>query len=192
MGKDIVAGGRYVGHKNRKSPESENVYIKLLVKLYEFLARRTGAGMPKVVHKRLMMSKNNRPPVGLNRLIRYMASSPGKIAVVVGSITDDVRLEGHNMPALRVCALRFSETARARILKAGGEILTFDQLALASPTGTDTVLIRGRRTARKAYRYFGTPSTKRTDGTKPRPFVRSKGRNFEKARGRRNSRGFRV
>jgi len=33
--------------------------------------------------------------------------------------------------------------ARARILKAGGEILTFDQLALKAPTGKNTVLLQG-------------------------------------------------
>ena len=35
----------------------------------------------------------------------------------------------------QVCALKFTETARARIVKAGGECLTFDQLALQAPLG---------------------------------------------------------
>ena len=60
-----------------------------------------------------------------------------KIAVVVGTVTDDVRL--YEVPKLSVAALRFTETARARILKAGGECLTFDQLALKAPTGSNTV-----------------------------------------------------
>jgi hypothetical protein len=46
---------------------------------------------------------------------------------------------------LQVCALRVTERARARILKAGGEIITFDQLALRSPTGKKTVLIQGMK-----------------------------------------------
>lgn len=37
------------------------------------------------------------------------------IAVVVGPITDDVRL--YQVPKLRVVALRFTERARARIVK---------------------------------------------------------------------------
>lgn len=57
--------------------------------------------------------------------------------MLVGTITDDVRQ--FEVPALKVCALRFTETARARILKAGGECLTFDQLALRAPTGSNTV-----------------------------------------------------
>lgn len=60
-----------------------------------------------------------------------------KIAVVVGAVTDDIRV--YEVPALKVTALRFTETARARIEKAGGECLTFDQLALRAPLGQNTV-----------------------------------------------------
>ena len=59
------------------------------------------------------------------------------MAVIVGTVTDDTRL--YKVPALKVVALCFTETARARILKAGGEVLTFDQLALRAPTGANTV-----------------------------------------------------
>lgn len=48
------------------------------------------------------------------------------------------------MLLLQVCALRFTETARARILKAGGEVLTFDQLALRAPKGQNTILLQGQ------------------------------------------------
>jgi len=85
-----------------------------------------------------------------------------RIAVVVGTIVDDKRL--FKVPkltvrpcllalpsgaliitsfCLQVCALRVTSGARARILKAGGEILTFDQLALKAPTGKNTVLLQG-------------------------------------------------
>lgn len=57
--------------------------------------------------------------------------------MLVGTVTDDIRQ--YEIPALKVAALRFTETARARILKAGGECLTFDQLALRAPTGAKTV-----------------------------------------------------
>jgi large subunit ribosomal protein L18e len=38
-----------------------------------------------------------------------------QVAVLVATVTDDVRL--FDVPKLRVCALRFTETARARIVK---------------------------------------------------------------------------
>lgn len=43
--------------------------------------------------------------------------------------------------AVKVTALRFTETAKARIENAGGECLTFDQLALRAPLGQNTVKI---------------------------------------------------
>eukprot|EP00943_MAST-04B_sp_MAST-4B-sp1_P006086 g6086.t1 len=188
MGIDIVAGGRNVNGKRRDAPASENVYQKLLVKLYRFLSRRTDSKFNAIVLKRMFMSSNNRPPIGLARVARYMRgdSKQGKIAVVVGKVTDDARLI--NVPKLTVCALTFTEGARARIVKAGGECLTFDQLALREPKGNNTVLLRGRLKARKSFRYFGMGEK----GAHKRPRVRSKGRKFEKARGRRRSRGFKV
>lgn len=39
-----------------------------------------------------------------------------------------------------------TEKARGRILKAGGEIMTFDQLALKAPKGRNTVLLQGMAT----------------------------------------------
>merc|ERR1712119_140044 len=99
-----------------------------------------------------------------------------KLAVVVGTITDDARIFA--VPKLTVVALHVSEKARERILKAGGEILTFDQLALRAPTGKNTVLLQGRRTARTANRHFGAPGT---PGSKVKPLVRAKGRKFERA-----------
>ena len=71
--------------------------------------------------------------------------------------------------------------------QAGGEILTFDQLALAAPTGSNCVLLRGPKNAREAVKHFGAPGV---PGSHAKPFVRSKGRKFEKARGRRKSCGF--
>ncbi|KAI3819224.1 hypothetical protein L1987_13049 [Smallanthus sonchifolius] len=113
--------------------------------------------------------------------------SDDKIAVIVGTVTDDVRV--HEIPCLKVTALRFTETARARIEKAGGECLTFDQLALRAPLGQNTVLLRGPKNSREAVKHFGKAPGVPHSHTKP--YVRSTGRKFEKARGRRNSRGFR-
>jgi hypothetical protein len=97
--------------------------------------------------------------MSLSRLVSLGAhpNSPethaGKTLVVVGTITDDNRLL--EVPKISVCALRFTATARARIEKAGGECLTFDQLALKAPTGANTLLLRGPKNAREAVKHFG-------------------------------------
>ena len=43
----------------------------------------------------------------------------------------------------QIAALHVTEKARERILKAGGEVMTLDQLALKSPLGKNTVLLQG-------------------------------------------------
>ncbi|KAJ6414048.1 hypothetical protein OIU84_006791 [Salix udensis] len=117
MGIDLKRGGKSKKTK-RTAPKSDDIYLKLLVKLYRFLVRRTG-------------SKFN-----------------------------------------------------------GGECLTFDQLALRAPLGQNTVLLRGPKNSREAVKHFGPAPGVPHSHTKP--YVRAKGRKFEKARGKRNSKGFRV
>ncbi|RDY10822.1 60S ribosomal protein L18-2 [Mucuna pruriens] len=186
-GIDLKAGGKSKRTK-RTAPKSNDIYLKLLVKLYRFLVRRTSSHFNAVILKRLLMSKVNKAPLSLSRLIKYTMGKENKIAVVVGTVTDDIRV--YEVPNLTVTALRFTETARARIENAGGQCLTFDQLALRSPLGQGTVLLRGPKKSREAVKHFGPAPGVPHSHTKP--YVRSKGRKFEKARGKRNSRGFRV
>ncbi len=87
----------------------------------------------------------------------------------------------------QLAALHVTEKARERILKAGGEILTLDQLALQAPLGKGTLLMQGPRHSREANRHFGAPGT---PSSHVKPLVGSKGRKFERARGRRASRGY--
>lgn len=126
------------------------------MQLYRFLARRSDANFNKVVLKRLFMSKINRPPISLSAITRQVSACPsneGKIVVTVGTVTDDIRLT--NLPKLTVAALRFTRGAKERIVNAGGEVLTLDQLALRAPTGSNTLLLRGKRNTREAVKHFG-------------------------------------
>ncbi|KAJ5888822.1 hypothetical protein N7495_008863 [Penicillium taxi] len=176
----------HVRNSHRKAAKSDNVYLQVLVKLYRFLARRTESNFNKAVLRRLFMSRINRPPVSLSRVASNISEAQkGKTVVVIGTITDDNRLL--TVPKLSIAALRFTATARARIEKAGGEVLTLDQLALRAPTGANTLLLRGPKNAREAVKHFGFgPHSHK------KPYVASKGRKFERARGRRRSKGFKV
>lgn len=127
-----------------------------MLQLYRFLARRTGANFNKVVLKRLFMSKINRPPISLSAITKQVSTSPsneGTIVVTVGTVTDDIRLT--TIPKLTVAALKFTRSAKERIVSAGGEVLTLDQLALRAPTGSNTLLLRGKRNTREAVKHFG-------------------------------------
>ncbi|KAK7831833.1 hypothetical protein U0070_016463 [Myodes glareolus] len=137
----------------RKEPKSQDIYLRLLVKLYRFLARRTNFTFNQM----------------------KLPGRENKTAVVVGTVTDYVRIL--EVAKLKVCALRVSSRAGNRILKAGGKILTFDQLALESFKGRDTVLLSGPRKGREVYRHFGkAPGTPHSH---TKPYVRSKGQKFE-------------
>jgi len=187
MGIDIV-GRKHKKGSNRTEPKSKNVYIALLVKLYRFLARRTNSAFNKTILKRLFMSKMNRAPLSLSKITKLMKGKEDKTAVIVGTVTDDVRLL--NVPKLRICALRVTTGAHTRILKAGGTVITFDQLAIKAPLGANTVLLRGPRNAREAVKHFGAPGV---PGSHAKPYTSGKkGRKNEAARGRRNSRGWKV
>jgi large subunit ribosomal protein L18e len=165
-------------NKNRIDPKSADPYVRLLVRLYKFLSRRTSSNFNKVVLKRLTMSRLNRPPLSISKISTYLKGKYNKIAVIVGTVTNDERFL--DVPKLNIAALKVTESARARIVKAGGSIITLDQLALSRPTGANTVLLRGRKNARESVRHFGAPGVPNSHA---KPFVRAKGRKFERARG---------
>jgi large subunit ribosomal protein L18e len=138
---------------------------------------RTTNRSNQVILHRLFLSKTNRPPVSLSKIIKETSSAPdldSKVIVNVGTVTDDVRLL--DIPKLTIAALRFTTSAKERILKAGGEALTLDQLALRAPTGSNTILLRGKRSTREAVKHFGMGPHKHK-----KPYTLSKGRkvNFD-------------
>lgn len=180
MGIDFYKTKKHARTAPKRTVKSHNPYLRLLKKLYAFLERRTNSKFNQIVHHRLCTSRSNRQPISLTKLSKNMGGKSDKIAVIVGRVTDDPRM--FEIPKMTVCALGFTNTARAHIAKYGGECITFDQLALRSPTGSNTVLLRGPIKSQKKFKYFGVPGAK---GSHTRPRVRSKGRKFERARGRR-------
>ena len=118
MGVDI--NHKYDRKVRRTEPKSQDIYLRLLVKLYRFLARRSEAKFNKIILKRLFMSKINRPPLSIARLARNIKrdGNAEKIVVCVGTITNDLRI--FDVPKMTVCALKVTEKARERILNAGG------------------------------------------------------------------------
>ncbi|CAI2381665.1 unnamed protein product [Moneuplotes crassus] len=151
MGIDLIAGGR-TPSRNKKNTKSTNLYLHLLIRLYRFLDRRTESNFNRVVLRRLVQSRITKAPMSISRVATHMKGKEDKIAVLVGTVTNDNRFL--DVPALKICALRFTETARARITNAGGQCITFDELALLAPTGSNTILLRGPK-RREAQKYFG-------------------------------------
>jgi len=134
------------------------------MQLFKFLSRRTDSAFCKTIQRRLIASRTNRPPVSLSKLVKHLGDRTSRTAVVVGTVTDDMRIL--EIPKLEVAALRFSEAARARIIKAGGSCLTIDELIMKSPSGTNTLLLRGP-TMREAKRHWGQGAGIKKSHTKP-------------------------
>lgn len=97
------------------------------------MARRTGTKFNSVVLKRLQQTNVTRYPISLSRILKNLGKNQNRTVVAVCTVVDDKRIL--DLPKLTVCALRFTESARKRILAAGGSCLTFDQLAQKAPTG---------------------------------------------------------
>jgi large subunit ribosomal protein L18e len=74
----------------------------------------------------------NRPPISISKIAQLLKGQD-KIVVSVATVTDDNRLL--DVPKMTIAALRFTESARARIVKAGGKCMTLDQLVMTTPTG---------------------------------------------------------
>merc|ERR1711957_589093 len=113
--------------------------------------------------RRLVASRTMRPPVSLSKLVKHMGTKQGRTAVCVATVTDDLRLL--DLPKLDVAA-------RARIIKAGGSCMTIDELIMKSPSGSNTLLLRGP-TMREAKRHFGSGAGIKKSHVKP--YVRSRG-----------------
>lgn len=158
--------------------------------MYSFLSRRTDAKFNKVIHKRLNQSRLTRFPISISRIVRHLANDNNpqykenkynRLVAIVGTVTNDTRLL--NVPqGLRIVALKFTAGAKNRITAANGHCYTFDQLAQLAPNGKGVLLLRGPRD-REANRYFGLYPGQKGSHTAPR--VRTEGRKFERARGRR-------
>ena len=110
-------------------------------------------------------------------------------AVIVATLTDDKRTK--SIPrGITVCALRFTDKAHAKVISAGGQCLTFDQLAVLAPKGFGCNLLRGHNTTQSKTKYASLTSSHKI--TKLHPQIGSYGRKREQARGRRNSKGFKT
>lgn len=76
-----------------------------------------------------------------------------KTAVVAATVVNDER--DLDIKKMNVVAMKFSATARARIERAGGKCMSFDEMLQQNPTEQGFQLLEGDRKARKQFEYFG-------------------------------------
>lgn len=75
------------------------------------------------------------------------------------------------------CAHSVSSLPRSHILKAGGKILTFEQIALDTPKDCSTILLSGLCKGEEIYRHFG--KTPEIPHCHTKPYLNVKGQKFQ-------------
>ncbi len=112
-----------------------NVYLYALIKKLRKVARDNNARIWRDVARILERPKRKRVFVNLYKINKLTKSNeaiviPGKV-LGVGEIDHPVR----------VAALAFSERARSKIIKAGGEVLQIEDLINNNPKGSGVKII---------------------------------------------------
>ncbi|KAI4292191.1 large subunit ribosomal protein L18e [Pancytospora philotis] len=168
----------YSAIRGRKEPKSLNMNLRALHSFFSSIVKASGENADITlmkITKRLTMSRMNRPPVKLSAVAAELGES-GKVAVVVGKILDDD--EVLTVPAMKIVALQWSKTAKAKIEACGGSIHTLDQFIKVAGRMENIMLIKGDRNARKASKFFGAAPGEKGSATYPR--IIGKGKNREK------------
>ncbi|XP_051912641.1 60S ribosomal protein L18-like [Hippocampus zosterae] len=171
-------GGRQK-QRNLRKPRTTNVQLRGLIKYFTSCRGARPCAFNKVILKRLCQSRTTRCPSHCPGSSRIWVPSLERTAVVVGTVTNDLRLL--ELPKLRVCALRFTTQAPSPDHQGRRQVC---HLRPAGPveirTARTTCLMRGPR-FREAKRHFGlAPGQK---GSTTAPYVRAKSRKFEQGRG---------
>ena len=104
----------------------------------EKLAGKEGRGIWQDLAYRVSRPVRQKAEVNLYSLSEMAAKNGGKTLVVPGKVL----ATGVAGPKIEVACLSCSATARQKIVKAGGKVLTIKQLAAAKPAPKTMVIIQ--------------------------------------------------
>lgn len=150
----------------RKEPRSKNVYLHALSDFYSKVASNTSVLAIRKISKRLKMSKADRQPVKISKIVEELDGSLDKVAVIVGKVLDDDRMI--ELPPVRIVALQWSKGVKEKVEKYNGSIVTLDQLFKLCQNMDDICLIAGDKFARKSTKFWGPAPGERNSTTYPR------------------------
>jgi len=119
-------------HRIRKT----NPQLMLQTDAFKTHARQHHANIWREVAKKLEAPSNNYAKVNLSRLNRH--TNPGDVVIVPGKVLGAGSI-GH---PISIGAPSFSDSARSKILAAGGTVLSPDEIAHVSPAGSHVKIIR--------------------------------------------------
>ena len=105
------------------------------VKMLKKRSKETGERLWKYAAEKLMKPKRRRVEVNVSRINRY--TKEGDMVVVPGSVLGAGNLD-HKVI---VAAWKFSEKAKEKIIQAGGEAITIEELMERNPKGSGVIIM---------------------------------------------------
>ena len=115
--------------------KSTNVYLVATVKKLKKLASEKNANIWKTVAEFLERPKRKRIAVNVSKINRY--TKEGETVIVPGKVLGTGEID-HKV---NVAAFSFSSTAIEKIKKAGGTVMSIDELININPKGSNIRII---------------------------------------------------
>ena len=119
-------------HNIRKT----NPQLMLQIDAFKAHARQYQANIWRELAKRLEAPSNNYAKVNLSQLNRH--TNPGDVVIVPGKVLGAGSIDH----PITIGAPNFSDSARSKILTAGGTVLSLDEIAHESPKGSHVKIVR--------------------------------------------------
>jgi len=113
-----------------------NLQLMLQIDAFKAHARQHQANIWRELARRLEAPSNSYAKVNLSRLNRHTTS--GDVVIVAGKVLGAGSIDH----SISIGASSFSESARSKILTAGGTILSLEEVARESPKGSHVKIIR--------------------------------------------------
>ncbi|KAM0672534.1 ribosomal protein L18 [Ordospora colligata] len=154
----------------KKCPNSANVYLKALSRFYSKIARNTSYLCLKKISKRLTMSKSDRQPVKISKIVSELEGKQDKVAVVVAKVLDDDKVM--ILPAMKIVALQWSKEVKEKVEKYGGSIHTLDELFKVCADMDNVCLVSTDKFSRKSAKFWGPAPGERGSKTYPKGNLR--------------------
>ncbi len=112
-----------------------DINLRRLIRYLRKKSNEEGVNVWKDIAWRLERPRRQRAEVNISRINRH--TKEGDVVIVPGSVLGAGKLE-HKVT---VAAWKVSETARKKIVEAGGEVLTIEELIERNPKGSGVVIM---------------------------------------------------
>ena len=119
-----------MGKIRKMQRRKTNPNLATLIDMLLSEAAKNGAAVWKDVAERLAKPRQLYAEVNVSKIERY--AKPNEYVVVPGKVLGGGRIA----KPVKVAALSFSESAKRKILEAGGECLKIEELVKINPTGS--------------------------------------------------------